>query len=297
LLDALSPFGHLTEVTLPLSVDNNRNHSVAQTDASTAHTDQATDSAANTTDDSSKPTTASATTAPISSGDGAKIRHRGFAFISFSRESEAQEALTAMNNKPVKPFKRSMQIAFAVSKESFLASKQPKNDETVEEGGDEHGEGVIGEEEQAMIDALVQEQMARDRQLSSEDQVTEGVVDEEHSDGNDSELVDEEQVDGSDREVDESNQESGSDDELAEISEEEAYDVQTDDELAINCEGESVSEDVSASVAEANSDQDDGIEVEMDLDEKQPTDDIEDGTTLFLRNIPFDATEEDVKEK
>ncbi|CAK9784974.1 hypothetical protein CC85DRAFT_267175 [Cutaneotrichosporon oleaginosum] len=185
-------------------------------------------------------------------------RARGFAFVWFMARKDAEKAMAAINGKPIKA---APNAAVAKGKQGRLAKK-----------------GEVGDGRPVAVDWAMSKEKFEGAKKKEE---TEESEDESGS--------------GSDSDSDSSESGSDSSDSDEEESEEDAAKVDADIDM------ESDSDD-----SEEESDDDDDDEDEDDDDDEMDDDDDDEeaakpklpdtdvGSTLFLRNVPYEATEQEV---
>lgn len=205
--------------------------------------------------------------------EGPVERSMGFGFVTFLCECDAQAAVK--NSAGLKVCNREVAVDFCMSKETYEKFGKKQDDASVQEGSvaqaDEEDEGDNAEEQ-------------------SEGEGSEEGSDDASEDGSDAFEGEED-----DMEVDE-----GDDDEEVGGSdaEEQSDDDEDDDEDGDSEEG-----------SEGEGDDDDASEVEEDEDaheeeaeavsatrtKKEPSEDVHEGCTVFVRGLPFDAEPADIK--
>ncbi|KAM4618578.1 RNA-binding protein 28 isoform 2-T2 [Polymixia lowei] len=206
---------------------------------------------------------------------------RGFAFVQFKNVCEAGRALGAMNLKEIKG--RQVAVDWAVPKDKFVAT-QPSSSEGPKKPDEPITKQVHTESDPEEEEELKKPTASQKEKVSSKPAVKQ--VDESHSeDEDDSEEQDSEKED---------------DDEEEEEEEEEAGDEEEED--AVSQEGE---DDDESSLDDDEDDDDDDDEddsgEEEESDRKKPPrkplpSDINEGRTVFIRNLSFDTDEEGLEE-
>jgi nucleolar protein 4 len=189
-------------------------------------------------------------------------RARGFAFVWFMARKDAEKAMAAVNGKPIKA---APNAAVAKGKQGRLAKK-----------------GEVGDGRPVAVDwAMSKEKFEGAKKKEAEEESEES--------GSDS---------GSDSDSDSDSSSSGSDSsdsDEEEESEEDAAQVDAD----VDMEGSDSDSEDSEDSEEGSDEEDDDEDEEMDEDEEEaPTKpklpDTDVGSTLFLRNVPYEATEQEV---
>lgn len=192
-------------------------------------------------------------------------RARGFAFVWFMARKDAERAMEAINGKPIK---QAPNAAVAKGKQGRLAKK-----------------GEVGDGRPVAVDWA----MSKDKYEGAKktDKESESGSDEESGSGSDSDS--------------DSGSDSGSDSDSSDSSD--SDDSGSDD--GDDSDEEEVSANIMAAAESSGSDSDDSdddsddSDAEMDEDEEEapikpklPDTDV--GSTLFLRNVPYEATEQEV---
>ncbi|CAL8296789.1 unnamed protein product [Boreogadus saida] len=194
-------------------------------------------------------------------------RMRGFGFVLFKNMLGAGKALKAMNMKEIKG--RPVAVDWAIPKDKFLATLQPevpkkKEDPVVKDEPESASEDEGGTEKQAAPKKGAPSKKAAKqlKEASSDDE----------EDGDDGEGSEEEEEED---EEDGGSQESGDedDDNSSFDSDEEDYDDDDDDE------------------------DDDDSDDDLDRKPRKPLpSDVNEGRTIFIRNLSFDTEEEAVEQ-
>lgn len=189
-------------------------------------------------------------------------RARGFAFVWFMAKKDAEKAMAAINGKPIK---QAPDAAVAKGKQGRLAKK-----------------GEVGDGRPVAVDWAMSKEKYEGAKKSGEKAEEKAEEESESESGSDS---------GSGSDSD--SEESGSDDSDEGSDEEE--DAEDAAEVSADIDMESGDDD---SDEESDDDEEDEDE-EMETDEEEapvkpklPDTDV--GSTLFLRNVPYEATEQEV---
>ncbi len=182
-------------------------------------------------------------------------RARGFAFVWFMARKDAEKAMAAVNGKPIKA---APNAAVAKGKQGRLAKK-----------------GEVGDGRPVAVDwAMSKEKFEGAKKTEAAEESDES---------------------GSDSDSDSDSSSSGSDssDSDEEESEEDVAQVDADVDMEGSDSGSDDSEEGSD-----DEDEDEDEEMDEDEDEEAPTKpklpDTDVGSTLFLRNVPYEATEQEV---
>ncbi|BEI86295.1 hypothetical protein CcaverHIS002_0605820 [Cutaneotrichosporon cavernicola] len=182
-------------------------------------------------------------------------RARGFAFVWFMARKDAEKAMAAVNGKPIKA---APNAAVAKGKQGRLAKK-----------------GEVGDGRPVAVDWA----MSKEKFEGAKKQ------DVKADEGSEEES-------GSSSDSDSDSSDSGSDD--SESDDEEEVDAQVDADIDMeDASGDSSSDDSDDSDdSDEGSDEEDEDEDEGPVKPKLPDTDV--GSTLFLRNVPYEATEQEV---
>ncbi|BEJ17234.1 hypothetical protein CspHIS471_0606350 [Cutaneotrichosporon sp. HIS471] len=188
-------------------------------------------------------------------------RARGFAFVWFMARKDAEKAMAAVNGKPIKA---APNAAVAKGKQGRLAKK-----------------GEVGDGRPVAVDWA----MSKEKFEGAKKQDVEA-----------DEGSEEESDSGSDSDSDSDSSDSGSEDsESGDEDEEDA--AQVDADIDMEDASSDSSNDDSDDSEEGSDEEDEDEDEEMEDDEepvkpKLPDTDV--GSTLFLRNVPYEATEQEV---
>uniref|UniRef100_UPI0037E859EC RNA-binding protein 28 n=1 Tax=Semicossyphus pulcher TaxID=241346 RepID=UPI0037E859EC len=205
---------------------------------------------------------------------------RGFAFVLFKNVSEAARALNAMNLKEIKG--RQVAVDWAVPKDKFIATQQSstasnKNtEETATKQADTESDSEDEEEEKT--------QAAPAKKKITSKQAVQQVEESQSEDEDDSEEEEEEE---------------GDDDAMSEEEEEEEEEeVEEDDEDDEDDDKSSLgsSDDQDDSQDEEDDDEDEDKLAKKKTRKKLLPSDVNEGRTIFIRNLSFDTEEEGLEE-
>lgn len=191
---------------------------------------------------------------------------RGFGFVMFKNVSEASKALSAMNMKEIKG--RPVAVDWAVPKDKYLSSsaaeknKEPTTEALEPDSGSE-------EEQEAQKPAPAKTQKSVAAKGPAVEQDTDQSEDEDDDDGSSEDEEEEEESSVSDSE--ESNEEQEEDDD------DDALDEDDEDET--------------------EEDEDDVDQKKKKKTKKALPSDINEGRTVFIRNLSFDTEEEGLEQE
>ncbi|XP_043980135.1 RNA-binding protein 28 [Gambusia affinis] len=194
---------------------------------------------------------------------------RGFAFVQFKNMSGATKALQALNMKEIKG--RQVAVDWAVPKENYIAAQQSLKGNKVAEEADPKA-GRESEDEEKKGETAVKKkgglkataQQVEDLQSSDEDDV------EEEEDDDDDDDAEEEEDDKEEDEIKEDNSDDDGDDDG--IDSDEDYSESDDEE----------EEEISPA--------------QKQKPKKRLPSDVNEGRTVFIRNLSFDTEEEGLEE-
>ncbi|CAJ1056855.1 RNA-binding protein 28 [Xyrichtys novacula] len=204
---------------------------------------------------------------------------RGFAFVLFKSVSEAARALGAMNLKEIKG--RQVAVDWAVPKDKFIATQQSSaaekksaKEETTEQS-DTEGDSEDEDEEEEKPQAGGSKKVTAKKAVQQEEES------------------------GTESEEDES-----VDQDMKKEEEEEEDESQDDDDEEEEAEDDDDDDDDDKGSLDSSDDQDDSEEEDDDEDEttKKKTQnkllpsDVNEGRTVFIRNLSFDTEEEGLEE-
>ncbi|PWA14195.1 hypothetical protein CCH79_00012296 [Gambusia affinis] len=193
---------------------------------------------------------------------------RGFAFVQFKNMSGATKALQALNMKEIKG--RQVAVDWAVPKENYIAAQQSLKGNKVAEEADPKA-GRESEDEEKKGETAVKKkgglkataQQVEDLQSSDEDDV-------EEEDDDDDDDAEEEEDDKEEDEIKEDNSDDDGDDDG--IDSDEDYSESDDEE----------EEEISSA--------------QKEKPKKRLPSDVNEGRTVFIRNLSFDTEEEGLEE-
>ena len=211
-----------------------------------------------------------------------KEKSMGFGFVTYLCESDAKIAVESSSS--LKVCNREVAVDFCMSKDSY--EKHGKKQE--EEGGDELAAVVA--DMAATADAAADTTTAVEEGDEVEGSEVEEGSDEEEEEVEGSEIDEEEELEGSDEEEEEVEGSEIDEEEELEGSDEEDADMEEDSEDEV--EG---SDDAStASEEEEGSDIEEAEQPEKK--KKEPSDDVHEGCTVFIRGLSFDTETSDIKQ-
>ncbi|XP_075862712.1 RNA-binding protein 28 isoform X1 [Microcebus murinus] len=216
---------------------------------------------------------------------------RGFAFVQFKNLLEAGKALKGMNMKEIKG--RTVAVDWAVAKDKY------KDTQSVSaSGGEEKSHGPKPQESVKKNGRLKKNMKEEEKDDDEDDVEVDGDDDEEEVDGDDDD----------DDEDDEEEEEESKDSKVmkpvqiqkravkraapAESSEEDHSDEDSDLEETDSIDGR---EEMAQSDASTVGQDDEDVQVSRQKKRKLPSD-VNEGKTIFIRNLSFDSEEEDLGE-
>ncbi|KAE8616870.1 hypothetical protein XENTR_v10008909 [Xenopus tropicalis] len=214
---------------------------------------------------------------------------RGFAFVQFKNMLEASKALKGTNMKSIKG--RTVAVDWAVAKDKYTATQETasavKNESSKEldtahkeDEEDKEGEGSL-EEEESMETEEESEQTSERKQATKQKMPmkesnvssSEGEEDDDDDDGDGGDGKDDDDDDG------------GDNDEI----DEEKSDMSTDSEQDSDMEDDFDSEDSEAEMQKKGKSKEKKPKIQLPSD-------VNEGRTLFIRNLSFNSEEEDLEE-
>ncbi|XP_075875248.1 RNA-binding protein 28 isoform X3 [Nelusetta ayraudi] len=213
---------------------------------------------------------------------------RGFAFVLFKNMSGAGKALNALNMKEIKG--RQVAVDWAVPKDRFLATQSPSSagnkevpaEKTAEQSDSDDDDDEEEEEEEAQKPAAPQK-----KKVASKAAVQQ--VKESHSD------EEEEGSEDEDEGTDEEEEEEEEDDQSGSGSNDDGDDEVGSDDDDDDDEEEDDDEDDEEEEEEYEDDEEDKSGGNKATKKPLPSD-VNQGRTVFIRNLSFDTEEEGLKE-
>ncbi|XP_042352256.1 RNA-binding protein 28 [Plectropomus leopardus] len=210
---------------------------------------------------------------------------RGFAFVLFKNVSEAAKALNSMNLKEIKG--RQVAIDWAVPKDKFIATQQSSST------GNNNTEKAAAKQPEAESDTEDEDEEEPRAAAGKKKAISKPAV--QH--------VEESQSD----DEDDSEEQSSQEEEEEEEDDDDDEDEKEDDDVSQEAEDE---DDDDKSSLDSNDDQDESEDDEEDEEDEDEDDesakkktpkkllpsDVNEGRTLFIRNLSFDTDEEGLEE-
>nr|XP_054774952.1 RNA-binding protein 28-like isoform X2 [Lytechinus pictus] len=179
----------------------------------------------------------------------------GFGFVQFDHLSRAAKALKQMNGKQI--MNRTVAVDWTVPRTEYLQALQKTKDSTPKDSDD----GVSDEEEE----------MEEEHDSNHRDMVVDEEEDSDEGSSQDSDVDDDSDMENKDEDIDDEDDDMNSDDDDEEDEEED--DEEEDEEV----EDENLTKDRVKGHPF-----------------KKPIEDVQEGKTLFIRNVPYDSTDDDV---